>query len=215
MDNIKQVTIHVDKGESRSGMAERLARIPGVTVDVVDLLSGDYAIADKVGVERKAASDFVASIMDGRLFGQLELLKTEYETGVVLIEGDLRSVRSAIEPVALDGALSYLALLSGIQVLQAVDAAHTAALLHRMALHTTHGLGYELPLRSGKPKTNASWQQYFLEGLPGVGPAMAKTLLAHFGSPHAVVTASTEDLRKVKGVGQRTVEKIHDVLGKA
>lgn len=215
MNSIKQVTIHVDKGESRSGMAERLDKIPGVTVDVVDLLSGDYAIADKVGVERKTASDFVASIMDGRLFGQLELLKTEYETGVVLIEGDLRSVRSAIEPVALDGALSYLTLLSGIQVLQAADAAHTAALLHRMALHTTHGLGYELALRSGKPKNNASWQQYFLEGLPGVGPAMAKTLLSHFGSPLAVVTASSDDLRKVKGVGQRTIDKIHDVLRKA
>lgn len=215
MDTIKAVTIHVDKSESRSGIPDRLGKIAGVTVEVVDLLSGDYAVGDSVGVERKAASDFVASILDGRLFPQLELLKSEYETGIVLLEGDLRTVRSAIEPAALDGALSYIALLSGVQLIQTADTAHTAALLHRMALHSTHGLGYLVPLRTGKPKDLSAWRQFLLEGLPGVGPGTAKALLAHFGTPHAVLTASAADLATVKGVGQKTIAKILDVLARA
>lgn len=210
---IKQVTICADKSESRSGVFERLRSIPGVTVEVVDLLSGDYAIGGQIGIERKAASDFVASLLDARLFGQVELLKAEYETAIVLVEGNLREVRSAIEPVALDGAISYLALLAGVQLMYSADARHTADLLHRFALHSTHGLGYQIPLRTGKPKDNKSWQQYVVEGLPGVGPSTAKLLIAHFGSPRAVFAANAEQLAEVKGVGKKTIDKIFDVLG--
>lgn len=212
--DIKPITITVDSRESRSGMYELLQRIPGVTVAQAELECADYCVGeDLLGVERKTANDFCVSIMDGRIFGQIALIKAKFAHAVVLVEGDLRQVQSAIAPEALDGALSYIALLSGVQVLQSRDTAHTAALLYRMGLHIVHGLGYEIPLRVAKPKDNASLHQYLIQGLPGVGPTGAKALLAHFKTPRAVFAATVAELSQVKAFGPKTVARIAEVLG--
>jgi Fanconi anemia group M protein len=210
----KPVNITVDSRETRSGMADRLRRISGVTVLQEELECADYTIGETIlGVERKETNDLAASIMDGRIFGQIERCKATFQTTVVLIEGDMRQIRSAIAPESLDGFLSYVALLSGVQLMHSTDTEHTAALLHRMALHVTHGLGYEIPLRTGKPKDLSSIRQYLVEGLPSVGPAGAKTLLAALKTPRAVFTATRAELASIKGVGPKTIDRIFEVLG--
>lgn len=211
---LKEVTITVDSRETRAGTAQRLRQIAGVTVVDEQMECGDYAVmGTALGIERKAANDFAISIMDGRLFGQIELCRARFDKAVVLVEGDLKAIRSQISPEALDGALSYIALLSGVQLLFSTDINHTVALLHRMALHVTHGLGYEIALRGDKPKELGSIRQYLVEGLPGVGPSGAKTLLAAFQTPRAVFAASESELKKVKGVGPKTIARIQEVLG--
>ena len=210
----KPVTITVDSRETRSRMAERLRRIAGVTVITEELDAADYTVGEAIlGVERKDVNDLAASIIDGRIFGQIELCKNTFQTTVILIEGDMRQIRSAIAPHALDGFLSYVALLSGVQLLHSTDADHTAALLHRMALHVTHGLGYEVALRAGKPKDLSSIRQYLVEGLPSVGPAGAKTLLAALKTPRAVFAATREELAAIKGIGPKTIDRIFEVMG--
>ncbi len=211
----KPVTITVDSRETRSGMADRLKRIPGVTLVHEEMECADYSAGeDLLGVERKAANDFCISIMDGRLFGQIALIKSKFQHAVVLVEGDLWSVRSAIDPAALDGALSWIALLSGVKLIQSRDVAHSAALLHRMSVHVVHGLGYEVNLRSAKPKDLTSARQFLLEGLPSVGPTGALALLAHFKTPQAFFNASAADISRVKGFGPKTVQRIVEILGR-
>jgi ERCC4-type nuclease len=51
-----------------------------------------------------------------------------------------------------------------------------------------------------------------LQGFPGIGPHLAKRLLNHFGSVAAVLSASSETLKGVKGVGRATAETIREVL---
>jgi Fanconi anemia group M protein len=75
-----------------------------------------------------------------------------------------------------------------------------------MAIHATHGLGYEIPLRAAKQKNAVA--QYLIEGLPSVGPKTAQALLAHFGSPRAVFTATEDELQKVVGLGKKTATTI-------
>ena len=48
-----------------------------------------------------------------------------------------------------------------------------------------------------------------LTGVPGVGPATAKALLAHFKSVGAVRAAGVEQLQQVPGVGPATARAIH------
>ena len=203
----KPVSIVADSRESRSGIATRLAKIPGVTLQQSELASGDYLLGNGVAVERKAATDFVISLMEGRLFDQLARMAIEHERAVVLIEGDIYETRSAIAPESLDGALSYISLLSGASLIYSPSIARTPFLLHRMALHVQHGLGYEIPLRASRPKGPAA-AQYLLEGLPTVGPKAAQSLLAHFGSPRAVFSASRADLLSVKGIGPKSADAI-------
>ncbi len=204
---IKPVTIVADSRETRSGIATKLARIPGVTVEQAELSSGDFLIGGGFAVERKAATDFIVSIMEGRLFDQMARMAIEHERVVVLVEGDIYDTRSSIAPEALDGAISYISLLSGASLIFSPSLARTPHILHRMALHATHGLGYEIPLRAGKPKGPAA-AQYLLEGLPTVGPKAAQALLAHFGSPRGVFSASREQLLSVKGIGPKSADAI-------
>lgn len=207
----KPVHIVADSRESRSGIAVKLARIPGVTVEQEELTSGDYLIGNGTAVERKAASDFVISLMEGRLFDQMARMSIEHKRAVVLVEGDIYQTRSAIPPEALDGALSYISLLSGASLMFSPSTARTPFILYRMAVHTVHGLGYEIPLRNLKPKGPAA-AQYLLEGLPTVGPKVALTLLEHFGSPRAVFSASREELLAVKGIGPKSADAIFAAL---
>ena len=195
----KPVIITADSRETRAGVALKLVQFPGVTVNQTELTSGDYLIGGGIAVERKDAHDFVVSLMEGRLFDQLARMLNEHERAVVLVEGNPYGTRSAITPEAIDGAMSYLALLSGASLITSPSLADTPRLLWRMALHAQHGLGYEIPLRAAKPKAPSSVAQYLVEGLPGVGPMMAKRLLTHFGCAHAVFGASLAELCAVKG----------------
>lgn len=198
--------------EQSSGVTEALARIPDVTIEYVDLLSGDYVIGEGMAVERKAATDFVTSIMSNHLFGQVEQLKVEYEKPFLLIEGDVYNTRSAIPEAALDGAMSYLSVLSGIQLIYTRNANHTAVMLHRMAIHAQNGLGYDVSLRSAKPKDLTPLGLFLIEGLPGIGATSSRVLLNHFKTPHAVFNATPEQMKEVKGIGPKTIERIIDVL---
>lgn len=204
--------IHVDSRESRSDVPRWLSRL-GYTTTTAELAMGDYAIGKKVLVERKAANDLALSIMDGRLFGQAELLASaDAKMACVVIEGSLGELYSAIDPEAVAGALSTLTLYYGLPVIPTPSAEHTARLLGRLARHATEGLGYEIALRAGKPKTDGGRAQYLVEGLPGVGAETARKLILHFGSAAAVFAAGESDLCAVKGIGAKTARGILDAL---
>ncbi len=47
-----------------------------------------------------------------------------------------------------------------------------------------------------------------LDGVPGLGPARRKALLAKFGSLKKLRSASVEDVESVPGIGRRTAEAI-------
>jgi len=70
-----------------------------------------------------------------------------------------------------------------------------------------------VPLRGGyRPKRLKSRQLFILQGLPKVGPTVAKRLLEHFGSVSNAMNATMEDLTQVEGIGRITAEKIRKVL---
>jgi ERCC4-type nuclease len=196
--------IIVDSRESRSGLAQELMAL-GAEIQSEELEVGDYVLCSGLAVERKAATDFVASILDRRIFEQVELLKATYAQPYVVVEGDIYNTRSNIEEAALLGAMSYISVLKGVGILETRNTRQTAQLLMTMCRHA-------VDLRGAKPKDRFCQSQFLVEGLPSVGPSAAKKLLAHFGSAHAVLSATKEDLRKVGGIGPKTAEVIREVL---
>lgn len=204
--------ITVDVRESRSGLTQQLEKSQIVEVEFAELAVGDFVLSPDVVVERKAAADFIASIMDKRLFGQAAQMKATFLRPIVLIEGDVFSTRSAIAPDALRGALSWLAVIEGISLVHTRSPSESASFIEVMARHAQEGLGYEIALRGSKPKDLKVLAQYAVEGLPGCGPGTAKKLLGHFGSAERVFAATTEELCEVKGVGLKTAEQIRELL---
>jgi len=212
VNEVKPVKIIVDSRETRSNTARNLSKFPGVCVETEELSSGDYILASGVACERKSADDLIASIMDGRIFDQIARMKIEYEKVIVMIEGDPYRTRSQITPEAIDGALSWIALLSDVNTIFSPTLDATPRILWRLSLHATHGLGYEIPLRHAKPKAPSVLAQYLVEGLPSVGPTTAQNLLSYFKTPLNVFDASIADLQKVKGIAAKTANTIYNSL---
>lgn len=204
--------ISVDIREQRSGVTQLLERSSIVSVQYAELPVGDFILSDDVVVERKAAIDFVASILDRRLFGQVAQMKASYKRPVVLIEGDVFATRSEINPDALRGALSWLSVIEGVSLVYSKDARDSVSFIEVMTRHAQEGLGYEISLRGSKPKNLSILAQFAVEGLPGCGPGTAKKLLAHFGSAERVFAATAQDLCAVKGVGRKTADQIRELL---
>lgn len=51
-----------------------------------------------------------------------------------------------------------------------------------------------------------------LQGLPGVGPALAHRLLSHFGSIERVIAADEAALARVRGIGQAKAARIRQLV---
>jgi Fanconi anemia group M protein len=212
MTEHQKFVVTADMREQRSGVVSLLERSPLIEVLHAELPVGDYVLSESVVVERKEATDFVNSIMDRRLFGQIAQMKATYARPVLLLEGDVFATRSAISAEALHGALSWLSVIEGISVVHSRGVNQTAALLETMARHANEGLGYDLALRGAKPKNLKVLAQYAVEGLPGCGPGTAKKLLDHFGSVGAVFAASEADLCGVRGIGKKSAAQIRELI---
>jgi ERCC4-type nuclease len=207
-------TLFVDTREKRSAIAVHLSRL-GYSIRSKKLPVGDYLLPGKFVIERKEANDFVTSIMSGHLFNQAEMLASHTDRPFIVLEGNLDEIYSSIDPESVAGAISALLLFYGIAVAPSPGTEATARLIGRMIRHATQGLGYEIPLRTNKPKFDGGAALFLVEGLPGVGPEMARKLISHFGTPAKVFAADANDLRQVKGVGPKTIAAIHDALNSA
>jgi excinuclease ABC subunit C len=132
----------------------------------------------------------------GQLAAGLEPLRGFRERGVSVV-----SLAKRIEEVFQPGRRQPLLLdhsTPELQLLQRVrDEAHRFALAH----HRT---------RRDKAMTSS-----LLDELPGVGPVRKRALLAHFGSPEAVVAASSEELQAVPGLPAKVARELHGRLHRA
>lgn len=203
--------ISVDHREKASGILELLKR-EGLFIEVVQLPFGDYVINDTVVVERKTARDFLVSIIDGRLFGQLSNLKKHCLCPIVLIEGDPYRTDIDMDPASIKGALLSVSTSWYVPVVFTCSKEDTVATLLMIGKQDESFIDV-VPLRGGyRPKRLKSRQLYILQGLPKVGPTIAKRLLDHFGCVSRVMNAPVEDLVTVEGVGISAATQIREVL---
>jgi len=181
-------------------------------VQMARLNTGDYFIEGGVVVERKTYADFATSLADGRLFPQAAALARSPHRPIVLLEGPRSPHMPAVHPHALKGALVSLAVMWRLPVLHARDPEDSL----RILLYLAHQLRNSDPAIAQrydrKPKRLASQKLYMLQGLPGVGPALANRLLVQFGSVERVVAADEETLMHVRGVGQKKAARIRALV---
>jgi excinuclease ABC subunit C len=132
----------------------------------------------------------------GQLAAGLGPLRGFRERGVAVV-----SLAKRIEEVFIPGRRAPLVLdhsTPELQLLQRVrDEAHRFAITH----HRT---------RRDRAMTSS-----LLDELPGVGPARKRALLAHFGSPEAMVAASSEELQAVPGVPAKVARDLYGFLHRA
>src|SRR5262249_32531228 len=132
----------------------------------------------------------------GQLAAGLGPLRGFRERGVAVV-----SLAKRVEEVFVPGRREPLVLdhsTPALQLLQRVrDEAHRFAITH----HRT---------RRDRAMTTS-----LLDDLPGVGPARKRALLTHFGSPEAVVSASSEELQAVPGLPAKVARDLYGHLHRA
>jgi excinuclease ABC subunit C len=132
----------------------------------------------------------------GQLAAGLGPLGGFRERGVAVV-----SLAKRIEEIFVPGRRAPLVLDHSTPELQLLQRVRDEA--HRFAI--THHRG-----RRDKAMTTS-----LLDGLPGIGPARKRALLTHFGSPDAVVAASSEELQTVPGLPSKVGRDIHAYLHRA
>ena len=211
----KLIHVKVDHREPPE-MVELLRQGPMTTVEVCTLELGDYLIDDRIVVERKTVADFEASVIDSdkRLFTQSERIKHRPELiPVVMIEGDVFGRRQRMSVQQITGAISFLSMIQRMSVITTLDIIHSGYMLIKLGAHGgENGLGYEVALRSNKPKAILSARRFVVEGIPGVSAGLAEVLLDHFGSIAKLAAATERDLLEVPGIGPQRAKQIREVL---
>ena len=203
------INILADDREQKSEVIRALSEMENVKLEIQRLSLGDYQVDSRVIVERKTLKDFAISIIDGRLFMQMIRLANSDFKSVLILEGTTGdTVELGIAREAMQGALITVSLILGIPVLRAKDSAETAKLIVYMARQLesitrggVHRPGY-------RPKDKRKKQLFILQGLPGVGPERAGRLLDQFGSVEGVISAGSDELQSVYGIGKNVADKI-------
>ncbi|MDR3102568.1 MAG: DEAD/DEAH box helicase [Methanocalculaceae archaeon] len=197
----------IDNREMSSKVAEHLSNL-GAKITLTALATGDYAIGDRVLVERKTVQDFMDTLVDRDLFGQIRELAESAMRPVLIVEGgsiaDLYDLRN-IHPNAIRNALASIAVDFDVSLVFTKDAGETADILYAFARRemgeakAERGFHHHKSARSGREKL-----EYILTAVPEVGPKTAREILTAFGTLRRVFAASTGELMQVKGVGEKT-----------
>ncbi|MFB6168887.1 MAG: DEAD/DEAH box helicase [Haloferacaceae archaeon] len=210
------VELVVDQRELDSAIARDLSTREGIETRLETLAVGDYVVSDRVAVERKSVSDFLDTLLgeDRSLFEQARALAKHYARPVLIVEGgDLYGERN-VHPDAIRGAVASLAVDFDMSVLHTEDEGDTADMLAVLAKReqTTRDRAVSAHGEKGA-KTLDEQQEYVVSAIAEVGPVTARSLLEHFGTVEAVMTAREDDLQHVEGVGAVTAERVREVAG--
>ncbi|HWC28209.1 MAG TPA: excinuclease ABC subunit UvrC [Solirubrobacteraceae bacterium] len=131
----------------------------------------------------------------GQLTAGMRALEGFRERGVAVI-----SLAKQLEEVYLPGRRAPLRLAHDTPELQLLQRLRDEA--HRFAI--THH----------RQRRDRQMTESVLDGLPGVGPKRKRALLAHFGSPEAMLGASREELEAVPGLPSKTARDLYAYLNR-
>ncbi|UCH32779.1 MAG: hypothetical protein JSV05_05250 [Candidatus Bathyarchaeota archaeon] len=203
-----------------------------LNIEIVEksLSIGDYIISERIAIERKTGQDFASSIIDGRLFEQLERLTNAYKAPILLIE-NLESgfQREGIRPASIYGAMAFVARNLQLPIVPTINAEGTALFAYRLAYREQIEDKNPLLVRKApKSRELREKQLFLLEGLERTGRKVAKRLLDEFNSPMKVFRAISKTkvlhtktgnpkgiegpLKAVKGLGHQFVDRNKKIL---
>lgn len=186
----------------------------GIEIESKRLDVADFIISNRIGIERKSVQDFVNSIIDKRLLQQIKELKNNFESPLIILEGeeDIYSVRN-IHQNAIRGMLSAIVIDFKVPIIWTKSPLDTAAFIKVLAKREQDGKDKDFGVRfDKKPLTTKEQQEFIVESLPGVGPTLAKSLLREFKSVKKLVNTKKEKLEKVENIGPKKAESIISIF---
>jgi ERCC4-type nuclease len=189
-----------------------------VDVLIEQLSLGDYQLSNEVLIERKTIADLESSIIDGRIFSQLDSLSEKVSKPGLIIEGiiNFSDNDNRINNKSLIGLITSIGLNYRIPIFFTRNQKETALFLYVIAKREQFGVKTEIKHRFSKNKMSFSDQQLFiLESFPDIGPTLAKSLLKKFKNIKGIANASVKELQEVEKMGPKKAEKMHYLFSRA
>jgi ERCC4-type nuclease len=172
---------------------------------------GDYAVGSDTRIERKTVRDLHASVASGRFWSQLNRLRATCAFPVLLVEGhDIDA-----GPLSRPGVRGVIVALGdrGIPVLRSVDPEDSARWVRSLALSRSGRkrivirAPYRKPVGRRDPTAVA-----MLCAVPTVSVTNARDLIDAFRTLRAIANASSDELRRIRGIGPRRSKAIHEAF---
>jgi len=183
--------IIADNREKNSLVISELTKL-NHNVKFEQLEIGDYLI-NNIAIERKTKSDLASSIINKRIFNQLENIN-KYKENLLIIEEDHSG--TIIHENAIKGFILSTVLKSKIPIIFSRNPKETAKYISILANKKEK----EQSLRQSRNLLSKEEQiQFILEGFPKIGPVKAKELLKEFKTLKNIANAKIKDLEKVLG----------------
>ncbi|MDD3083641.1 MAG: DEAD/DEAH box helicase [Candidatus ainarchaeum sp.] len=213
-EKTNEIIIFVDTREQASNVVKKLFE-KECKIIMKPLPIGDYVLSNEVCVERKTIEDFLNSMIDGRLFNQLIDLRENYPKPLIILEGNINELFNLrnIHKNSIIGALTSIALDYQVPIINTKDVQETTDYLYNIAKREQIIKEKEVRIRIGrKGLTLKEKQQYIVEGLPLVGPVLAKNILKKFGSIKKIVNANEKELQEVENLGKKKAKEIKKIF---
>ena len=215
--NVTDLKIYVDDREKNVGILAILRKMD-VPIVIARLQVGDYTIGRETGIERKSVNDFINSIIDKRLFEQARYMHEVYKKCIFLIEGDFEKVLRyrKIKYNHIYGALISLMEMN-IQLMFTKNYEQSALFLYTLfnRYKKEKRSSYLSPVKIRVIKNNISLrniQLNLIASLPGISMDFAEKILMYFRTPRKFFRATPDELRRIKGLGDKRIKKIIEVL---
>jgi len=209
-----KIKIFVDHRETKNHVFMHL-KDTDAELACEQLKTGDFICSDRVVIERKTVSDFVQSMIDGRIFRQVAAMKECFEKPVLIVEGDVSRLFSDrdVHPNAIRGALASIAVDYHIPIIWTSDARETAEQIYWIARKEQSDEKRTIAIRCPeKKKTTSDHQEFLVAGLPDINTKLGRNLLNKFKTPRRVFSADRKKLMKVEGIGEVKANKIWELL---
>jgi ERCC4-related helicase len=202
--------IIIDDRETSSKVVEVLSGM-GAAIRLERLPHGDYAIGDRILIERKTVRDFVDTLINRDLLGQIKAMAEAVPRPVIIIEGGDIFTQRDIHPNAIRGVLAALTIDMGVALLFTKDEPDTAQMLFILAKREDSARGEHKVHPHKSHRSLREEQEYIISAFPEIGLKNARLLLSHFGSVQAIANAPLTELLAIKGIGEKTGQRIFDL----
>jgi len=204
--------IYVDYRERGRDIITTLKK-KGINIQITSLPIGDYVIGSFV-VERKTMDDFMASIVDGRIFKQAKDLKELSKAKpIIILEGKLSEflIRGSINTYI--GTVLSLLFDYNIPVYISNNSRESAELIFSLYRRVAETGKSTIRIRpEKKPLDIYEIQKFILAGIPGVDKTIAERLLKEFKTLINIANASPNDLMRIKGIGPELASRIYKIF---
>ena len=226
---MNKLIIDARENSELSDLVETYCKEMNISYEKEWLDIGDYTFAD-VCFEAKSATDFLQSVINKRLWNQLDNMDAKFINNIVIVYGSFNDALQTHLQYALqtsnktgqarmlrnkfDGAFGKIILdtdASIVWVSSARQAARLIAVVCKM-----HPIDREIHTPSIIRKRIATTDLRIdvLCTIKGISPKNAKLLIERFGSIMEIGEASIEEICELDGFGKVIAKRVVDVLNK-